>query len=92
LKKTVLNRPHEEEIEDKIEKLRERLKHRSEEGLIPFSELTKGLGVKEVIDTYIPLLFLAARKEVWLRQDNIFEELYIKVKGGIDNGKDARQS
>ncbi|MHC1572928.1 MAG: segregation/condensation protein A [Candidatus Syntropharchaeales archaeon] len=88
LRKTVLDSPHEEEIEDKISKLRERLKKRSQENIIQFSELTAGLGVKEVIDTYIPLLFLASKKEIWLKQDDLFGELYIRLREGFDGGRE----
>ncbi|RLI03011.1 hypothetical protein DRO38_03255 [Candidatus Bathyarchaeota archaeon] len=84
MKKIILDLPHEEEIEEKISRLRNRLKEMSKNGLILFSDLTAGMSVREVVDTYIPLLFLAAKREVWLRQDDLFGELYITLREGID--------
>lgn len=91
LTKNVRECPHEEDIESKISKLREILKKREKEKRISFSELTSGMEVRDVIDTYIPLLFLASRKEVRLKQDELFGELYIDLREGIDEGKGRSQ-
>jgi len=88
LKKNVRECPHEEDIESKISKLREKLKARENMKLISFSELTSGMEVKEVIGTYIPLLFLASKKEIRLKQDELFGELYIDFWEGVDDGKE----
>lgn len=74
----VLGIAHEEDIEGRIGDLREML-HQVLEGrnYIALSELDTGDRSNKLM-TYISLLFLANLKEIWLEQEELFGELYIR--------------
>lgn len=68
-----LERAHEEGIEDRIRTLREAIFERlASVDQIAFSDL----GERDVL-SYVSLLFMAGRREIWLTQEALFGELYI---------------
>ena len=73
----VLEMAHDENIESSMMLVQESLDgmFKTKE-LISFSDLS-GVSPDKVI-TYISLLFLANRREVWLEQEELFGELYIR--------------
>ena len=76
-----MERAHEEGIEDRIRALRgvvfERLKSTDR---IAFSDIAGD------VLSYVSLLFMAGRREIWLEQDALFRELYIRRHPG-DGGE-----
>lgn len=73
----VMEMAHDENIESSMVSVRELLENMFEEHeLITFSELS-GISPDKVI-TFISLLFLATKREVWLEQEELFGELYIR--------------
>ncbi len=74
----VINIAHEEDLEKRVlnisKTLKEILKNRN---FISFTEFVKE---KNKIMTYISLLFLATKKEIWLEQEELFGELYIRAR------------
>jgi chromatin segregation and condensation protein Rec8/ScpA/Scc1 (kleisin family) len=68
------------EIEDRLEKLYRDLIHLAErDPLLSFARLAENKERLEVIRTFILLLFLAQRQQIWLLQDEEFGEIYISV-------------
>lgn len=73
----VLNIAHEENIEEKISELQMVLHEKfKDENVITLSELLDRSTDK--IITYVSLLFMATRKQIWLEQPELFGELYIR--------------
>ncbi|MDY6931206.1 MAG: segregation/condensation protein A [Halobacteriota archaeon] len=70
---------HDERIEEKILEIEaildEKLKERD---YLLFSELVEGMSSSSIVYTYIPLLFLASKKAIWLEQEELYEDLYIR--------------
>lgn len=70
---------HDERIEEKILEIEaildEKLKERD---YLLFSELIEGMSSSSIVYTYIPLLFLASKKAIWLEQEELYEDLYIR--------------
>ncbi|MHC1582586.1 MAG: segregation/condensation protein A [Candidatus Syntropharchaeia archaeon] len=65
-----------EGFEERMEKVLQMLNDKFKKvKVVSFSELTKEL---PVVSTYVSLLFLASRKKIWLEQEELFEELYIR--------------
>ncbi len=74
----VLGIAHEEDIEGRVENLRIMLTEiLGERTYISLSEILTGDRSNKLM-TYISLLFLANMKEVWLEQEELFGELYIR--------------
>ena len=74
----VLNVAHEEDIEGRVDTMREILSNILEDRkYIALSELLSGDRSNKLM-TYISLLFLATNKEIWLEQEELFGELYIR--------------
>ncbi len=74
----VLNVAHEEDIEGRVDTMRETLSSILEDRTyITLSELLSGDRSNKLM-TYISLLFLATNKEIWLEQEELFGELYIR--------------
>ncbi|NYZ60908.1 segregation/condensation protein A [Candidatus Micrarchaeota archaeon] len=78
------------DIESEIDKLYVRLKGDADsEGIVLFSSLINGGGADGVVSTITPLLHLAQRKSVYLRQDKFFGEIFINLNGNDTNGKEG---
>lgn len=74
----VLSVAHDEDIENRIGKMRSILNELLEkQKSIKFSELSSPLDRTGMIMAYLAILFLATRKEIWLEQEEIFGELFI---------------
>ena len=72
---------HSEDIEKQIELLSGVLKQRQgERGYILFSELIAVKTPEDVVKTYIPLLFMANRRQIKLEQQEIFGDIFIKCR------------
>ena len=70
------------DIESEMEKMHERLKGEADsEGLVLFSSLVKKAEPTEVIMALNPILHLAQRKDIALKQDKFFDEIFIRVSG-----------
>ncbi len=75
----VLSIAHEEDIESRIGLMRNLLNELFEkEKYIKFSELAHPLDRAGKVMAYLALLFLATKKEIWLEQEELFSELFIK--------------
>ncbi|MFA5412308.1 MAG: hypothetical protein WC350_03110 [Candidatus Micrarchaeia archaeon] len=91
------------DLEGEMVRLMGRMKTSADqEGLVLFSSLVNGGGSEGVISTITPLLHLAQRKSIFLRQDKFFGEIFInlgedapegngngKERNGKENGKQA---
>ncbi|MCX6768917.1 MAG: hypothetical protein NTY83_03725, partial [Candidatus Micrarchaeota archaeon] len=78
------------DIESEIDKLYVRLKGGADsEGIVLFSSLINGGGAEEVVSAITPLLHLAQRKSICLRQDKFFGEIFINLSGDETNGKEG---
>ena len=78
--KKILDPSHEEGIEERILALGPILDDMFlEKTTLTFQEINirNGIG-QECITNYVSLLFMAQRRAVWLEQEEIFEELYVK--------------
>ncbi|MEM2924112.1 MAG: ScpA family protein [Methanocellales archaeon] len=70
---------HDEDLEQRISYLTQLLQQKfKEQPQVEFSQLLKEKTPSGIVNTYIPLLFMAARKQIWLEQAVLYEELYIK--------------
>ncbi len=77
--KEVLAIAHEEDIESRMVKMRNLLTGFFENrNNIQFSELVAPLDRAGRIMAYLALLYLATKKEIWLEQEEIFGELFIR--------------
>lgn len=75
----VLSIVHEEDIESRVGKMRSLLNELFEKQKnIKFSDLSSPLDRAGKVMTYLALLFLATKKEVWLEQEELFGELFIR--------------
>ncbi|RZN60182.1 ScpA family protein [Methanonatronarchaeum sp. AMET6-2] len=83
----VKNLAHEEDIEKDIDKVHSQLKEKfreKENQKVFFRELLSKETKQEIIAKYIPILFLAARKKIWIKQDNINSEIQIKPRNNSE--------
>jgi chromatin segregation and condensation protein Rec8/ScpA/Scc1 (kleisin family) len=64
-------------IEKRIEAIYERIKSK---GIVKFSELVPVWKRKDIINTFLPLLHLSNRGSVECEQEELFKEIYIKLK------------
>jgi len=70
---------HEEDIESRVGKMRKLLDGLFEkQKYIKFSELSGALDRSGKVMAYLAILFLATRKEIWLEQEEIFGEIFIR--------------
>lgn len=77
--KEVMAIAHEEDIESRVIKMRNILTGLFEkQKYIQFSELAGSLDRTGMIMAYLALLFLATKKEIWLEQEELFGELFIR--------------
>ncbi|MDP3104118.1 MAG: ScpA family protein [Candidatus Methanoperedens sp.] len=77
--KEVMAIAHEEDIESRVVKMRNLLTGFFENRkYVQFSELAAPLDRAGRIMAYLALLYLATKKEIWLEQEEIFGELFIR--------------
>ncbi|MCX9073421.1 MAG: ScpA family protein [Candidatus Methanoperedens sp.] len=77
--KEVLSIAHEEDIENRVEKMRNLLSELfDKQKYIQFSDLAGSLDRAGKVMAYLALLFLATKKEIWLEQEELFGELFIR--------------
>ncbi len=80
--KEVLSIAHDEDIESRIGKMRNLLDGLFEnQQNIRFSDLVQTLDRSGKVMAYLAVLFLATRKEIWLDQEELFGELFIRKQG-----------
>ncbi len=80
------------DMESEIDKLHARLRGGADsEGIVLFSSLVNGGGAEGVVSAITPLLHLAQRKSIFLRQDKFFGEIFINVDGHETNGKEGNE-
>jgi len=78
----VLSIAHEEDIESRVGKMRNLLNELFEkQNYIKFSDLAGPLDRAGRVMAYLALLFLATKKEIWLEQEELFGELFIRRHG-----------
>jgi len=71
------------DITEKIRQVYERLKsllYKAKKDTIEFSELVPSKEKKDVIWTFVPLLYLASQEKVELRQDRHFGPILVRIK------------
>ena len=66
-----------EDIEEKISSLYEKIKN---SGMIRFSDIVPTWKRKDIIETFIPLLHLTQRGKILCEQDEMFKDIFIKLK------------
>ncbi|MCX9010626.1 MAG: segregation/condensation protein A [Candidatus Methanoperedens sp.] len=77
--KEVLSIAHDEDIESRVGKMRNLLDELFEnQQHIRFSELVNALDRSGKVMAYLAILFLATKKEIWLEQEELFGELFIR--------------
>jgi segregation and condensation protein A len=77
--KEVLSIAHDEDIESRVGKMRNLLDGLFEnQQNIRFSDLVQTLDRSGKVMAYLAILFLATKKEIWLDQEELFGELFIR--------------
>jgi segregation and condensation protein A len=72
---------HTEDIERQVKRVRRELKHRFDEReQVRFSELVVDGTPADIVQTYIPLLFMATRRQIALEQQELFGDIFITRK------------
>jgi len=72
---------HSEDIERQVKDMKSELKRRfASRDKILFSELIVDNTVEAIVETYIPLLFMATRRQIQLEQKELFGDLSITCK------------
>jgi segregation and condensation protein A len=75
----VLSIAHEEDIESRVGKMRNLLNELFEkQKYIKFSDISSPLDRTGMVMAYLAILFLATKKEIWLEQEELFGELFIR--------------
>lgn len=78
----VLSFAHEEDIEGRIGKMRTFLEGLfTKQKYIKFTDLCGSLDISAKVMTYLAILFLATRKEIWIEQEELFGEILISKPG-----------
>ncbi|MFC2142862.1 segregation/condensation protein A [Candidatus Aenigmatarchaeota archaeon] len=67
----------EEDIEEKIRGIFEKIMRK---GSTTFSELLPSWNRKDIVDTFLPLLYLSNRGKISCNQEEFFKEIYISIK------------
>ena len=85
--KKILDPSHEEGIEERILALGPILDDMfTEKPTITFEEINNRNGETEVgVTNYVSLLFMAQRRQVWLKQEEIFGELFVSRHARADD-------
>jgi segregation and condensation protein A len=69
-----------ENIEEKINKIFEKIKEKADsQGMVTFSALLKEKSPSEMVNVFIPLLFLANKGKIALFQEEFFGEIFITI-------------
>lgn len=72
---------HTEDVERQMKRVRRELKRRfGENKRVRFSELVVDRTAENIIETYIPLLFMATRRQILLEQQEFFGDIFITCK------------
>jgi segregation and condensation protein A len=72
---------HTEDIEKQVKHMKRELKRRfAQRDQVLFSELIVDNTVEAIVETYIPLLFMATRRQIQLEQKELFGDLSITCK------------
>jgi segregation and condensation protein A len=72
---------HSEDIERQVKDMKRELKRRfALRDQVLFSELIDDNTVEAIVETYIPLLFMATRRQIQLEQKELFGDLSITCK------------
>lgn len=72
---------HTEDIERQVKRVRRELKKRFvESARVRLSELIVDGTAENIIETYIPLLFMATRRQILLEQQEFFGDIFITCK------------
>ena len=66
-----------EDIEERISGIYDKIRN---SGMIKFSDLVPVWKKKDIIDTMMPLLYLSQRSMILCEQEDMFKEIYIKLK------------
>ncbi|MEM2989729.1 MAG: ScpA family protein [Halobacteria archaeon] len=70
---------HDEDLEQRISYLTQLLNQKfKDQTQVEFTLLLEDKTPRGIVNTYIPLLFMAARKQIWLEQAVLYRELYIR--------------
>ena len=93
-KQIIMDRPDfaipvfEENIDEKMDFIYSMITDRADsEGLVLFSSLVEGKDVIGIVDTFIPVLFLANNEKVNIWQDEFFGEIFIALKKKREKAK-----
>lgn len=77
----VLEIAHDEDIEQRITYLSQFLDQKFEhQARVEFTELLEDKSARNIVNTFIPLLFMAAKRQIWLEQEEPYRELYIRKR------------
>lgn len=77
----VLRIAHEEEIEGMIQTIMHKLEKKfKKQDHVMFDELIEERTPSCIVRTYVPLLFMATRKKIWLEQKELFGDLYVRPR------------
>ncbi len=75
----VLSIAHDEDIESRVGKMRALLNDMfGKQENVKFSQIAYPLDRSGIVMAYLALLFLATKKEIWLEQEELFGELFIR--------------
>ena len=82
----------EEDIEERINKLYEEIDgivNQLREGELTFEQLVPKWERESIVDKFMPLLHLCQTGKVSCEQKEIFKEIYIKLKGDLDEREES---
>ena len=72
---------HTEDIERQVKRVQRELKRRfGKQDRVLFSELVIDNTAEHIVQTYIPLLFMATRRQIQLEQKELFGDIWIQCK------------
>jgi len=72
---------HTEDIERQVKRVQRELKQRfGKQDRVLFSELIVDNTAEHIVQTYIPLLFMATRRQIQLEQKELFEDIFIRCR------------
>ncbi len=86
--KRVIEIPHEEDMEDTIERIeRELIKLFEVKGIVMFSELVMNKRKSEMLSYFVSLLYLSFRKKIEIEQERIYEDDIVILPVEGSNGR-----
>ncbi len=86
--KRVIEIPHEEDMEDTIERVeRELIKLFEVKGVVMFSELVMNKRKSEMLSYFVSLLYLSFRKKIEIEQERIYEDDIVILPVEGSNGR-----